>query len=262
MEDALRDGLAALVAFLPKLLLFLIILIVGLLVAKAISKGLRKLLEKVGFDRVVERGGIKKTLSKSSLDAADIIAEIVYWALVLFVLQFAFGVFAPNPVSDLLEGVIAFLPKIIVAIIIIIVVAAIAAAVKTLISNTLGSLSYGRLLANIASFFILGIGVIAALNQVEIATTVTTPILIAVLTTIAGILIVGVGGGLIVPMRQRWEGYLSRAEAEAPRIMAEAEAAPAVGQQLKDNAADVRPSAEKNGRSGSSRERPGQNPRP
>jgi len=41
----------------------------------------------------------------------------------LFVLRLAFGVFGPNPISDLLTGVIAFLPKAIVAIIIIIVVA-------------------------------------------------------------------------------------------------------------------------------------------
>ena len=58
----------------------------------------------------------------------------------LFVLQFAFGVFGPNPVSDLLAGIIAFLPKIIVAIIIVIA-AAVAAGVKTLIQGTLGGLS-------------------------------------------------------------------------------------------------------------------------
>ena len=66
--------------------------------------------------------------------------------------------------------------------------------------------------------FILGLGVIAALNQVCIATTVTTPVLIAVLATLAGVIVVGVGGGLIKPMRACWEGYLSAIEAEAPKI--------------------------------------------
>jgi hypothetical protein len=60
--------------------------------------------------------------------------------------------------------------------------------------------------------------VIAALNQVGIATTVTTPVLIAVLATVAGILIVGVGGGLVKPMQQRWEGWLQRAAAESQMI--------------------------------------------
>ena len=50
--SALAVGLATLVDFVPKLLLFLVILIVGLIVAKLLSKALAKLLEKVGFDRV------------------------------------------------------------------------------------------------------------------------------------------------------------------------------------------------------------------
>ena len=107
-----------------------------------------------------------------------------------------------------------------------IISAAIAAAVKTLIQGSLGGLSYRKTLANIASFFILGIGIIAALNQVEIATTVTTPILIAVLAAIVGVIVVGVGGGLIGEMSRRWEEYLNKAEAEAPRIKAEAESSP------------------------------------
>lgn len=231
MQETLMSGLAAVVAFVPLLLLFLVILIVGLLVAKAISKALSKVLEKVGFDRLVERGGVKKALDKSSMDASDIIAKILYYTLVLFVLQFAFGVFGPNPVSDLLAGIIAFLPKVIIAIIIIIIASAIAAAVKGLIQNTLGGLSYGKALANTASIFIIGIGVIAALNQVDIAVTVTTPILIAVLTAIVGVIVVGVGGGLIKPMSQRWETYLTKAEEEAPKIKEQAQSAPSVKDQ-------------------------------
>ncbi len=50
------------------------------------------------------------------------------------------------------------------------------------------------------------------------ATTVTMPVLIAVLATVAGILIVGVGGGLIKPMQTRWDGWLASAEQETGRI--------------------------------------------
>ena len=102
---------------------------------------------------------------------------------------------------------------------------------KTLIQGTLGGLSYGKVLANIASIFILFLGVTAALNQIEVATTVTTPILIAVLAIIAGVVIVGAGGGLIKPMQARWESYLTKAEEEAPKMQAEARNAPSVKEQ-------------------------------
>ncbi|MDQ4489397.1 hypothetical protein RBS60_04190 [Sinomonas sp. ASV486] len=247
MPDSLTAGLAEVARFVPQLLLFLVILIVGLLVAKAIANGLSRLLTKIGFDRWVERGGVKRALAGSNLDASTIVSKIIYYALVLFVLQFAFGVFGPNPVSTLLAAIIGFLPKVVVAIIIVIVSAAIAAAVKTLIQGSLGGLSYGKTLANIASIFIIGIGIIAALNQVDIAVTVTTPILIAVLAAIVGVVIVGVGGGLIKPMSQRWERYLSRAENEAPRVKAHAEAAPPATEQIKEAARQHMPPTQSDG---------------
>lgn len=218
LESSLRDGFAVIAEFLPKLVLFLVILLIGIVIAKAVSKALNAILEKVGFDRAVERGGVKRALSNSKMDASDIVAKLIYYTLLLFVLQLAFGVFGANPISDLLQDVIRFLPSVIVAIIIIVVAASIAAAVKSLVENAIGGLSYGRTLANIASVFILFLGVVAALNQIGVATTVTTPILVAILATVGGVIVVGVGGGLIRPMQSRWERYLQTAEREGPRM--------------------------------------------
>ena len=116
--------------FVPKLVVFLIILVIGYLIAKAIAKVLSKVLTRVGFDRVVERGGVKKALAGSKYDASDILAKIVYYAIMLFVLSTAFGVFGRNPISDYLHAVIAYLPLVFVAIIIVIIAAAIAAAAR------------------------------------------------------------------------------------------------------------------------------------
>jgi len=243
VSDSLKAGLTSVITFVPKLLAFLAILIIGLLIAKAISKAISKLLTRVGFDRAVERGGIKKALEASKFDASDIIAKILYYALVLFVLQLAFEVFGPNPISDLLTRIIAFLPDLVVAIVIVIIAAAIAAGVKTLIQGTLGGLSYGKTLANIASIFILFLGVIAALNQIGVATTVTTPVLITILSIVGGILVVGAGGGLIKPMQARWEQYLTKAEQEAPKIKQQAANAPSVKDQAKHAAAQVKQAA-------------------
>ena len=234
MEDALKSALTSIATFVPKLVLFFVILIVGVIIAKVLSKAVNKILERVGFDRAIERGGIGKALEKSKYDPSDILAKLVYYAVMLFTLQLAFSAFGPNPISELLTAIIAFLPQVFVAIIIVVVASAIAAAAKTLIEGTLGGLSYGKTLANLAAVFILGLGIIAALNQVGIATTVTTPVLIAVLGTIAGILVVGVGGGLIKPMQTRWESYLAKAEEEAPKLKQEAANAPSVKEQAKN----------------------------
>ena len=224
LGGAVTDLFRSVLLFLPKALGFVVILVVGWLVARVLRTAVDKVLERVGFDRAVERGGIRAALARSRYDASDLVGRLVYYAVLLFTLQLAFGIWGPNPVSDLIRGVVAWLPRAFVAIVIVVVAAAIASAVRDVVANALGGLSYGRVLATVAAWFIIGLGLIAALNQIGVATTVTTPILIAVLATIAGILIVGVGGGLVRPMQARWDRWLDRAGTESQAIAEHARA--------------------------------------
>ncbi|HLM65833.1 MAG TPA: hypothetical protein VK306_16170 [Acidimicrobiales bacterium] len=134
-----EDAWSKVATFDPQLLAFLVVLI-GYFVAKAIAKVLDSVLERVGFDALVERGGIKAALARSTYDASDILSKLVFYALILVVLHMAFGIFGPNPVSDLLEGVIAYLPKVFAAILIVVIASAIAADARELLSATLGTL--------------------------------------------------------------------------------------------------------------------------
>ena len=69
----------------------------------------------------------------------------------------------------MLNAVVAWLPKAIVAIIIIVIASAIARVVKDLINGAIGGLSYGPFLAGAAAVIIIALGAIAAVNQVGIA---------------------------------------------------------------------------------------------
>ena len=200
---------------LPKIVLFLIILIVGLLIARAVERITDSVLERIGFDRWVERGGVKRALAETPYDASSLLAKIVYYALVLLTLQLAFGVFGPNPISDLIEGIVAYLPNIFVAILIIVIGAYIATAVRELVRSALSSQTYDRALATAAYVAIMVISVFAALDQLQVAPMIVTGLFYALLAIVAGSLIVAVGGGGIAPMRSRWERWLS--QANSPR---------------------------------------------
>src|ERR1700722_15834934 len=198
----------------PKILVFLLILVIGWLVAKALERIVTMILHRVKFDHFVERGVVGQALARSNSDATTLIAKIVYFAILLVTLQMAFGVWGANPISTMLDAVVGWLPKAIVAIIIIVIASAIAKVVKDLINGAIGGLSYGPFLASVASIIIIALGAIAALNQVGIAAAVTQPILYTVLLTAGAVVAIGVGGGLIRPMQERWERMLSAAERE------------------------------------------------
>ncbi|WP_327142050.1 mechanosensitive ion channel family protein [Nocardia sp. NBC_01327] len=223
-QQGLSDAWSSVATFVPKFVGFLAILIVGWIVAKIIARLVTRVLNRVGFDRLAERGGIQDMLARSSYDATGIMAKLVYYAVLLITLQLGFGVFGPNPISTMLDGIVGWLPKLAVAIVIVCIAGAIARVVMDMIANMLSGLSYGRMMGRIAAVFIWGVGIVAALNQIGVATSVTMPILVTVLAVIGGVLVVGVGGGLIRPMQQRWEGWLETVEGEMPEVKGHAEA--------------------------------------
>jgi hypothetical protein len=220
-RTGLGDAWSSVATLLPKLIAFLLILVIGYFIAKAVSKILDKVLERVGFDKAVERGGVGRALERSKYDASSILGKIVFYALFLFVLQLAFGVFGPNPISELIAGVIAYLPNVFVAILILVIGAAIAAAVKEIVEASLGGLSYGRGLAIGASVAILVIAGFAALDQLEIAPAIVTGLFYALLAIVVGSSIVAIGGGGIQTMRRYWERAAQRADQESSNIKQE-----------------------------------------
>ena len=217
-SQGIEDAWSDIASFIPKLFGFLIILIIGYFVAKAIAKIVGAVLERVGFDRAVERGGVKKALDRTEYDASDILGKIVFYALFLIVLTMAFGVFGTNPISDMLEGVIGYLPKVIAAILIIVIASAIGAAARELVDASLGQLSYGKSLANGVGVAILVVGIFAALNQLQIAPAIVTGLFYAVLAMVVGVTVIAVGGGGIAPMRSRWENTLAKYDEEKPKL--------------------------------------------
>jgi hypothetical protein len=223
--DGLDRAWANTAEFIPKFIGFLLILFIGYIVAKAVAKIVDAVLERVGFDRAVERGGIKRALANSNYDASSLVGKVVFYTVFLLALQMAFGVFGTNPVSDLLTSVVAYLPKVFAAILIIVVAAAIAAGVKEIVESSLGGLSYGRGLALAASATIVTIGAFAALNQLEIATPIVNGLFYAALAIIVGSSVIAIGGGGIAPMRGQWEKALSKIEQEGPQVRQQAQGA-------------------------------------
>jgi hypothetical protein len=223
-QGGIQNAWSNVATFVPKLAAALLILIIGYLVAKVVSRILDRILERVGFDRAVERGGLRQALARSNYDPSDIMAKIVYWTIMLFVLQLAFGVFGSNPISDLLRGLIAYLPNVFVAILIIVIAAAVAKAVTDLLASLLSAMQGGQLIARGAGIAILVFAAFAALDQLQIAPRIVTGLWYAILAAVVGSVIVAVGGGGIRTMQRYWDQTASRTEQRGPQLRDQARA--------------------------------------
>jgi hypothetical protein len=218
IQEGLTNAWTSIATFVPKLVGFLLILLVGYIIAKVLASIADRLLERVGFDRWVERGSFGAALRRSSFDASDILAQLVFWAVFLIALQLAFGAFGPNPVSDLLHGLIAYLPRIFVAVVILVIASALAKVVTDLLKATLAAVSGGEWIARVAGAAILVFGIFAALNELEIAPAIVNGLYYAILVAIVGAFIVAVGGGGVRTMQRYWERASSNVESKTDEI--------------------------------------------
>jgi Mechanosensitive ion channel, conserved TM helix len=227
VQQGLTDAWTRIASFVPKFLGFLVILVVGYFIAKLIQRLVDGLLERVGFDRWVERGSLSDALARSRFDASDVLGLIAFWTAFLLVLQLAFGVFGPNPISDLLFGIVSYLPNVFVAVVILVIAAALAKVVTDLLLATLGSMSGGEWIARGAGLAILVLGVFMALNQLQIAPAIVNGLFYAILAIIVGSAIVAVGGGGIRTMQRYWERAAMNLETKGAEIKNAASVPPA-----------------------------------
>jgi len=234
IQSGLTEAWERIITFVPKFLGFLAILLIGYFVAKLVARLVDQLLERVGFDGWVERGALKTALERSRFDASDILSVVAFWTIFLIALQLAFGVFGPNPVSDLIEGIIAYLPNLFAAVVILVIVAALAKVVTDLLSAALGAVSGGEWIARGAGVAILVIGIFAALNQLEIAPAIVNGLFYALLAIIVGVAIVAFGGGGIQTARGYWERVSRQAEMKASEIRQQADPEEAARQRSRE----------------------------
>ena len=82
----------------------------------------------LGIRKAVRDGSSFDTWTSGAIIVGYAIPGFLF-AILLIVLQLCFGLFGPNPISDIIRSIIAWLPKLFVAVIIVVVAVAIARAV-------------------------------------------------------------------------------------------------------------------------------------
>ena len=201
IEEAWND----VAAFVPKLVAAIAVFVIGWIVAKIIRNVIVRVLNKIKLDTYVDKAGIGAPLERAGYpNSVDLLGKIIYFALMLLVLQLAVGVFGDSDISNAIDDMVAFIPKLIVAIVIIIITGAVANVVRELIAPAVAHLSAGNLLKKAAFVGIWLIGGFAALDQLEVARDVVDTLFQRIVYSLGFIIVIQFGVGGIWAARDRF----------------------------------------------------------
>src|ERR687896_1023056 len=183
MFQPLQDALSAFFSYLPQLIGAIVILIVGYVVARALQAIVGRVLQGIGFDRWMERGGIKQFFDRAETNQtpASILGALVFWFVFIIAITMAADALGIPQVSAVLTQLIAYIPSIIAAILILILAALLANFISGIVRGATGS----DILSSIARYAIIVYAVFAALTQLGIAVQLTANTFLIVLGAVA-----------------------------------------------------------------------------
>lgn len=164
--------------FIPHLINGLIILIVGYLISALIRWLLRFIFRRVRLDQLMDRVGVTNAMGGLGIHASisEILAQIVFFFLLLSFATSAFSLMGLTTVSNLLQSILQFIPKAISAAILVILGSMLARFLGNTITAVADNvnITYGKALGKIIEYAILGFIVVLAVSTLGIDTTILT----------------------------------------------------------------------------------------
>jgi len=188
------------VSFLPSLLGALLVFFFGLIVAIALGKVAEKFIALLRIDQIIGKMSFGEKFKEAGINIriSKFFGELVKWFLVLVFLMASTDILGLTQVSEFLNSVIIYVPNIVIATIILSVAFLLGNFVFHTVrsSSKVAGIMSASFLAIIAKWSIIIFGLLAALIQLGIATSLVNTIFIGLVAafSIAFGLAFGLGG--------------------------------------------------------------------
>ena len=212
--DALTKIVYDIANFIPKLVNGIIILLVGYLVARVIRWIVSGLLRRSGFDPLVERAGLTGALQGLGVKASlsSILSQAIFMLLLLSFLITSTRLMGLEPVAQIFEKLLAFLPTLIAALIVFLI----GGVAAQFLGNTVTAMALGAgvnspaRLGQIVQYLISIFVVIIALGVLGMDTALLVTVVTLVIGAFALALSLALGLGARGVVRHILAGYYVR----------------------------------------------------
>src|SRR5919199_4851729 len=121
----LQDAISVFLSYIPQIIGAIIILIVGYIIGKVLQALVTRVLRGVGFEDLMERGGVKQFFDRASTrqTPSGVLGKVVFWFVFIIAITMAADALGLQQISGFLNQLIAYIPSIFVAILILLLAA-------------------------------------------------------------------------------------------------------------------------------------------
>ncbi|MEG0553830.1 MAG: mechanosensitive ion channel, partial [Carnobacterium sp.] len=152
--NSVSTGFNSFMGFLPTLLGAIALLVVAWIVAIAVRKGAQKGLKAVGFNRLLTKWGLTNSDEQAN-NTIDSIGKVLYYLVWLIFLPGVLGMLGLNaiatPITNMLDSVLSFIPKLFAAAVILAIGIFVGRFVKNLVYNLLITLNIDKWITKLTS---------------------------------------------------------------------------------------------------------------
>jgi hypothetical protein len=193
-----QNILMGILNFIPILLSSILVFILGIFVARWVKFGVVKILNLVRLTDLISTPAVKKFLKSASITKKvdDVLGEVFRYIVLLIFFVTSINLLGLSTVTQVLNGVLAYLPQVFAAILILISGILLAGFLEKVVKGSLGSvdLRSSRLMGRFTSYLIMVITILAAISQLGIAQPFVGTIFIGFIAMLS--LALGLGFGL------------------------------------------------------------------
>lgn len=200
ISKSLFDLWLRFISFLPTLIGAILVFLIGMIIASILAKIAEKLIKVTRIDQALAKLRISEHFKEAGIELSfsRFFGELVRWFLALVFLMAATDILGLDDVTSFLNQIILYIPNVIVATIILTIAFLLGNFVYSVVrgSTRAAGVMSATLLATLSKWAIMLFGLLAALIQLGIATSLVNTIfigLIAALSLAAG-LAFGLGG--------------------------------------------------------------------
>jgi hypothetical protein len=199
--NSFQQAFSQIIALAPRVLALVVVLVAGYLVARLVARVVEALSDRIGLEKAAERGGLVESMKRVGItrSVSNIVSQLVFWLLMCVFMMAAFNILELEALSVAMAGVVAYIPRLLVATVVVVIGLLIANFLRGVIATSADrvGITYAERLATGCYYVLALMTFIAAFEQLAIKFALLEQVILIAFGSL------GVGLGLAVGLGGR-----------------------------------------------------------